>query len=133
MADSTALNVQDAIAFRILADATVAVHLAFVLFVVFGGLLVARWPLAAWVHLPVVAWGAWVEFAGWVCPLTPLENWLRQQGGGTAYTSSFVERYLVPVLYPPSLSREFQWTLGGVVLLTNVVVYVVILRRRGRR
>ena len=68
--------------FRLLADATVAVHLAFVLFVVFGGLLVMRRPRLAWVHLPAAAWGAWIEFAGWICPLTPLENWLRQQGGG---------------------------------------------------
>lgn len=118
--------------FRILADATVAIHLAFVLFVVFGGLLVVRRPLAAWIHLPAVAWGAWVEFAGWVCPLTPLENWLRQHGGGSAYSSSFVEQYLMPVLYPASLSREVQWTMGGLVLLVNAVVYYVILRRRAR-
>jgi len=120
-------------AFRILADATVAIHLAFVLFVVLGGLLVARWPLAAWVHLPAAAWGAGVECAGWVCPLTPLENWLRQQGGGLAYTSSFVERYLAPILYPTSLSREMQWILGGLVLLINAVVYLVVFRRGVRR
>ena len=64
-------------------------------------------------HLPAAGWGAWVEFAGWVCPLTPLENWLRQQGGGPAYTASFIEHYLVPILYPSSLSRELQWGLGG--------------------
>jgi hypothetical protein len=76
--------------FRLLADATVALHLAFVLFVVAGGLLVIRWPRLAWAHIPSVVWGAWVEFSGWVCPLTPLENWLRQQAGQAVYTASFV-------------------------------------------
>ena len=120
-------------AFRILADATVVLHLAFVLFVVLGGVLVARWPRVAWVHLPAAAWGAWVEFAGRVCPLTPLENWLRQQGGGPAYTATFIEHYLVPVLYPPSLSRELQWGLGGLVLVVNAAVYLFVLRRRAGR
>jgi hypothetical protein len=118
-------------AFRILADTTVILHLAFVIFVVFGGVLVARWPWVAWVHLPAASWGAWVELAGWFCPLTLLENWLRQHGGGPAYMASFIDHYLVPILYPSSLSRELQWGLGGLVLLVNVVVYLVVLRRRG--
>ena len=119
--------------FRILADVTLVLHLAFVAFVVGGGLLVARWPRVAWVHLPAVAWAAWVEFAGWNCPLTPLENWLRQQGGGTAYSSGFIEHYLVPVLYPSSLSRELQWALGTLVILVNAAVYLWVVRRRVRR
>jgi hypothetical protein len=85
------------------------------------------------VHLPAAAWGAWVEFAGWVCPLTPLENWLRAQGGRGAYTSGFIEHYLLPILYPASLSRELQWVLGGAVLLVNAAVYIVVLRRRVQR
>ena len=36
--------------FRILADATVVLHFIFVLFVVFGGVLVARWPRMACVR-----------------------------------------------------------------------------------
>lgn len=118
--------------FRVLADATVLLHLAFVSFVVFGGLLVARWTAVAWVHLPAAAWGAWVEFAGWVCPLTPLENWLRTQAGGPAYTASFIEHYLLPLLYPASLSRELQYVLGALVLAVNAVVYALVLRRRAR-
>ena len=118
---------------RILADGTVVLHLAFVVFVVLGGFLVARWPRVAWLHLPAAAWGALVEFAGWVCPLTPLENWLRAQGGRSAYTSSFIEHYLLPILYPASLSRELQWALGGLVLVVNSVVYVIVLRRRFQR
>ncbi len=116
--------------FRILADAIVILHLCFVLFVVLGGLLVVRWPRVAWVHLAAVGWGAWVEFAGWICPLTPLENWLRQQGGGPVYTASFIEHYLVPILYPAWLSREIQWGLGGLVLLVNAAVDVLVFRRR---
>lgn len=115
--------------FRLLADATVALHLAFVLFVIFGGLLVARRPWVAWVHVPAVIWAAWIELAGWICPLTPLENWLRVQAGGPAYTSSFVDRYLMPVLYPASLTREMQWALAAVVLLVNAAVYLALLRR----
>lgn len=118
--------------FRILADATVVVHLAFVLFVLLGGLLVARWGWVAWAHLPAAAWGAWVELAGRVCPLTPLENWLRQQGGAPTYAASFVEHYLVPVLYPPALSRGLQCGLGGLVLAVNTAVYLFVLRHRTR-
>ena len=119
--------------FRVLADLTVVLHLAFVLFVVFGGLLVARRRRVAWVHLPAAAWGAWVEFAGWICPLTPLENWLRERGGGPVYSSSFVERYVVPTVYPEALSRELQWLLGGFVVVVNAAVYLVIFGRRASR
>jgi hypothetical protein len=119
--------------YRLLADATVVLHLLFVVFVVFGGLLVLRRPWIAWVHLPAAVWGAWIEFAGWICPLTPLENWLRQQGGRPVYASGFVEHYIVPVLYPAALSTEIQWMLGGLVLLINFAIYGMVLRRRARR
>src|SRR5688572_22529286 len=115
---------------RFFADAIVVLHLAFVLFVVFGGLLVLRHRRVAWLHLPAVAWGVWVEFAGWICPLTPLENWLREQSGSAVYTSSFIDRYLMPVLYPAALTREIQWALGVIVVLINVAVYAVVVRRR---
>jgi hypothetical protein len=121
------------VAFRILADAIVVLHLVFVAFVVCGGVLVLRWPRVAWVHLPAAAWGTWIEFAGWICPLTPLENWLRAQGGGDVYASSFVERYVLPVLYPASLSREVQSALGALVILVNGIVYAVVLRSRRER
>jgi hypothetical protein len=116
-----------------LAGATVVVHLAFVVFVICGGLLVIRWPRVAWVHLPSALWGAWIEFAGWICPLTPLENWLRARAGSSTYASSFTEHYLLPVLYPAALTREIQWGLGVLVILVNVVMYAVALRRFGSR
>lgn len=120
-------------AFRLLADLVVVVHAAFILFVVLGGLVVLRWPRVAWLHLPAAVWGAWIELAGWLCPLTPLENWLREQGGAGTYGSGFVERYLLPLIYPGSLTRELQWLLGGSVVLINAALYLVILRRsRGR-
>ena len=118
--------------FGMLADATVVVHLAFVVFVVCGGLLVIRWRRVAWVHLPAVVWGAWIEFAGWICPLTPLENSLRARAGGATYGSTFTEHYLLPVLYPAALTREIQWGLGVFVILVNVVIYAVALRRAKR-
>jgi uncharacterized protein DUF2784 len=116
-------------AFRFLADATVVLHLAFVVFAVAGGLLVLRWPRVAWGHLPSAAWGAWVEFAGWICPLTHLENWFRLRGGESVYTVSFVDQYVMPILYPAALTRDIQWALGGFVVAVNVFVYLVVWRR----
>lgn len=116
--------------FRVLADATVVLHLGFVVFVLLGGLLALRWPRAAWLHLPAAAWGAWVEFAGVVCPLTPLENRLRAQGGQAGYEAGFVEHYLLPVLYPSGLTQDVQVQLGVLVLLVNAAVYGLILWRR---
>ena len=118
--------------FRFLADFTVFLHLAFVVFVLLGGLLVFWRRRVAWAHLPAAGWGAWVEFTGSVCPLTPLENWLRDRGGRGAYSSSFIDHYLLPILYPDSLSPELQWGLGGIVLLVNTIVYLVALTRRTR-
>ena len=119
--------------YRALADLTLLVHLAFVLFVVLGGLLVLRRPALAWLHVPAVAWGIWVELAGWICPLTPLENWLRMQGGVPAYTTSFIGHYLVPVLYPAGLTRMAQLLLGAGVLAINAAAYARVLKLSPRR
>jgi hypothetical protein len=112
------------------ADGVVVLHLAFVAFVVLGGLLVLRWPRVAWVHLPVALYGFLIEVVGWVCPLTPLENRLREAAGQAGYEGGFVEHYLLPVLYPAELTREVQWVLAGVVVVVNVVVYGIVWRRR---
>lgn len=117
----------------LLADLTLVVHLAFVLFVAGGVLLVWRWPRLAWAHLPAVAWGAFVELAGWTCPLTFLEVALRQQAGSAGYDSSFLDRYLVPLVYPEGLTRPVQIGLGLAVLLANAGGYAHILRRHGPR
>ena len=120
------------IAFRYLADAVAIVHLAFVVFVVAGGLLALRWPHVAWVHVPCAAWGALIEFAGWICPLTPLENHLRRLGGQAGYAGGFVDRYVFGALYPAGLTREMQVALGLVVVLLNLAVYAWAWRRRVR-
>lgn len=118
--------------YRSLADLTVLVHFGFVLFVVLGGLLALRWPRAAWVHLPAALWGAGIEFAAGICPLTPLENHLRRLGGEGGYTGGFVEHYILPVLYPDGLTRGVQLALGMFVIVLNVVVYTIVWRRTQR-
>jgi len=115
-----------------LADLVVVVHAAFVAFVVFGGLLVLRNPRLAWLHVPAAVWGVLIEFAGWVCPLTPLENALRLRGGEAGYGGGFIEHYLLPVLYPGGLTRGIQIVLGGLALALNLAVYTVIFARRRR-
>ncbi len=112
----------------ILADAVVIVHLLFVAFVVAGGFLLLRWPRLVWLHLPAAAWGAFIEFSGGVCPLTPLENHLRVVGGGSAYGGDFVERILLPILYPGQLTLPLQQVLGGVVVGVNLVAYALAFR-----
>jgi len=112
----------------ILADAVVIVHLLFVAFVVAGGFLLARWPRLAWLHLPAAAWGAFIEFSGGICPLTPLENHLRVIGGGSVYGGDFIERILLPILYPGYLTLPIQQVLGGVVVGVNLVAYALAFR-----
>ncbi len=118
--------------YRALADAVVLAHLAFVAFVVAGGLLVLRWPRAAWVHVPAALWGVIVEWSGSLCPLTPLELALRRWGNEAGYGGGFVEHYVLPVLYPGELTRGVQLALGGLVVAVNAVVYSVALARRRR-
>jgi hypothetical protein len=114
--------------YSILADMVVLIHLLFIVFVVTGGLL-ARWS-RKWflVHLPAATWAAAIEFRGWICPLTPLENLLRQKAGQAGYASGFIEHYLVPIIYPAALTREIQFLLGAAVILINAAVYFLVLR-----
>ena len=119
---------------RLAADLVLLGHLAFVVFVAVGGLLALRWPRVAWVHVPVAIWGVAVELGGWICPLTPLENRLRAAGGEAGYAGGFLEHYLVPIVYPSGLTRGHQLALGVAVLVLNLAVYSVVIRRwsRGR-
>jgi hypothetical protein len=115
-----------------LASIVLAVHGAFVLFVVAGGALVLRWPRVAWAHLPAAAWGAGIELAGGICPLTPLENRLRELAGQAGYDGGFVEHYLLAWLYPDGLTREIQLALGLAVVIVNVAVYATVWVRSRR-
>jgi hypothetical protein len=115
--------------YRLLADATVAFHVAFIAFVVLGGLLVLRKRWVAWLHLPAVAWVVYLELAGAICPLTPLENALRSRAGQAGYEGGFIEHYAIPLIYPAGLTPHIQVILGVAVLLLNAGVYALLWRR----
>ncbi len=115
--------------YRILADCVVLVHVAFVTFVVLGGFLAWRWRWVVLAHVPCALWGISIEYGGWVCPLTPLENALRARAGLEGYRGGFVEHYVIPALYPAGLARPTQAVLGTLVLVVNLVAYGVLVRR----
>lgn len=119
--------------YQMLADIVLIVHLAFIVFVLGGGLLVLHRSRVAWLHLPAVLWGALVEFMHWPCPLTPLENHLRELAGGVAYEGDFILHYLPPVIYPDKLTATLQILFGIVVVTVNGVIYFVVLRRHARK
>jgi hypothetical protein len=120
--------------YRLSADLVLIVHLGFIVLVVLGGLLVLRWPRLIWLHVPVVLWGAAIEFIGFVCPLTPLEVWLRERGGEAAFEGDFIEHYITALIYPEGLTRGLQILLGVLALVPNVVIYGYLVARwkRGR-
>ena len=115
--------------YNVLANAIVLAHFLFIAFVICGGLLVIRWPRSAVVHLPMAVWGAAVEIFGWVCPLTPLENYFRLLAGNSSYNGDFIARYLIPVIYPENLTNESQQLLGGIVIVVNVIFYTIAIRK----
>jgi hypothetical protein len=115
-----------------IADLIVLVHFAFVMFVVLGGLLVLWWPRMIWLHVPAVVWGVLIEFTGWICPLTPLENQLRRRHGQEPFEADFIAHYVLPALYPDGLTRSDQLFLGGLALAINAAIYTLIVRTRRR-
>ena len=117
---------------RVAADFIVIIHFGFIVFVVLGGLLVFRWPKLMWLHLPAVAWGVVIEFARFICPLTPLENRLRIAAGESGYSGGFIDQYLIPVVYPDGLNGPTQIALGVLVISINLVLYSVVIAKRKR-
>ncbi len=115
--------------YRLLANAVVVVHALFIVFIVFGGFLAWRWRWVAVLHVPCAAWGVLIEYNGWICPLTPLENSLRMRAGQQGYSGGFVEHYLLPAIYPAGLTPRIQVVLGTAVLVVNVITYAVLVRR----
>lgn len=115
---------------RLAADAVLLLHLAFIAFVTLGAALAVRWRWLPIVHLPAAAWGVYVELSGRICPLTWLENYFRVRAGQAGYADSFVEHYLLGLIYPEGLTRPTQWLLGGVVLVANLLLYGWVIRRR---
>jgi hypothetical protein len=118
---------------KLAVDSIIVLHFIFVLFVLFGALFLLRWRGLVWLHIPAMIWGILVELNGWVCPLTPLENQLREKAGLGLYHGDFVMHYIMPVLYPANLSRTTQILFGIVVIVVNLVIYVYVFRIRPRR
>lgn len=116
--------------FRLAADGVLLLHLAFIAFALVGAALAVRWRWIPWVHLPAAAWGAFVELTGRICPLTYLENDLRRKAGESGYTQSFIEHYLLDIIYPAGLTREIQFALAGVVVVVNIAIYGWLYARR---
>jgi hypothetical protein len=119
--------------FGLLADLVLLAHAAFLAFVILGGFLALRRPRVAWLHVPAFLWGALIEFQGWICPLTPLENRFREAAGRPVYGGGCIDHYVGRAVYPEGLTRERQLVLGGVVLAGNLVIYAVLWRRRARQ
>lgn len=119
--------------YQLLANLVLLLHFAFILFVIFGALLLLRWPRLLWLQVPAVIWAAIVISQGWICPLTPLENWLRRQAGEVGYQGGFIEHYLLPVIYPAGLTPAIQLGLGVLVTLVNLVLYGVVWKSWRRR
>lgn len=105
------------------ANLLVILHLGFIVFVAFGGLLVCKWPKIGYLHIPSVLWGAMIELSGWMCPLTPLETVLRELAGEAGYSGGFIDHYVMPLVYPEGLTRGMQIGLGIIVLSVNLCVY----------
>ncbi len=109
--------------FRIAADLLVVIHFGFICFVVIGGFLVLKWRWVLFLHVPAAVWGALIEFQGWLCPITPLEQQLRHISGQSGYTGGFIEHYILPIIYPSNLTHEVQIILGTFVVVINIAVY----------
>jgi len=118
--------------YRLVANAVVAFHALFILFVVLGGFIAWRWRWVAALHIPCALWGMLIEYRGWICPLTPLENTLRARAGQQGYSGGFVEHYLLPAIYPSGLTPRIQAVLGTAVLVINAVAYTLLIRRLTR-
>ncbi len=116
--------------FQVLADGVVIIHLGFILFVIFGGIIAVFWPKVLLIQITCVIWGIFIELTGFICPLTPMENYLRQQAGQMPYSGDFIMHYIEPVIYPEGLTREFQILMGLLAFVVNVLVYIWLFHRK---
>ncbi len=119
--------------YRMLADIVVLLHFAFIAFILLGGILLFWWPKMAWIHLPMVGYAILIEWIGWICPLTPFENWLRYKGGETGSRGGFVAQYILPFLYPVNYTYTTQLLLGAGVLSINLIIYRLVLLYRTKK
>ena len=116
-----------------LAELVLLVHFLFIVLVVFGGLLVLKWPRLVWWHLAILAWGIYIEFSGDICPLTPLEVWLRRQAGETGYSGSFISQYILPIVYPTGLTHNTQIVFGTILIGWNILIYGIFIYAMKKR
>ena len=110
------------------ANLTLAIHFAFIVFVIFGALILFVSIKIAFIHVPFVIYGAYIELSHSICPLTYLENWFLKQADLKSYSSSFIEHYLIPIVYPDTLTAELQFSLGFLLILTNIVIYILAIK-----
>lgn len=118
---------------HLLANTLLVVHFLFIVFALFGGFLLFRYPWLAWLHIPAFVWAALISFAGWICPLTPWEVSLRRAAGQEGYTGGFIEQYITPVIYPDGYTREFAITAGITVIVINLLIYGLAIYRRAKQ
>lgn len=116
--------------YTLLADLVLLLHAIFILFVVIGGVLVFWRFSFALIHVPCAVWGVLIELQGWICPLTYLENKLRITAGASGYAGGYIDHYLIPLVYPPGLTADTQFLLGLAVLLINIIIYALALRKK---
>ena len=113
-----------------LIDFVVVIHALFIIFVLFGGLVVLKWHQVMWIHIPCALWGAAIEFFSWVCPLTYLEIYLREIDNTNSYDDSFIQHYLLPVIYPSGLTTDIQFLLGVIVITINLIIYFIVWHKK---
>ena len=116
-----------------LADIVVCLHLVFVFFVIFGGFIYYLWQNCPYLHIPAVFWGFWIELSGSICPLTPLENWLDELGGGAGYRSSFIDQYITQFLYPTGLEQNTKYYLVAGLIFINLIIYIHIIKKKVKK
>lgn len=118
--------------YKLAADLLVLIHFSFIIFVVLGGFLVLRWPRVAWIHLPAVSWGIWIEFNNGICPLTTFEKSLRETANTPSYAGNFIDNYIIPIIYPPGFTPETASLLGFALLATTILIYSTAIIRKLR-
>ena len=111
------------------ANLTLIVHFAFILFVVFGALLFFVATKIIFIHFPALIWGSYIELTNSICPLTYLENWFLHKANLTTYSEGFIQNYLVPIVYPVSLTKDLQIYLGIALIVINIVFYAFIFNK----
>lgn len=116
--------------YSIAADAVMLLHFCFIAFALLGSFLVHWKPWVFWMHLPALAWGAWIEASGRICPLTPLENHFRDLAGQTTYGEGFITHYLGPIIYPAGLTRGTQFLILGILIGVNLIGYSLVIAKR---